>query len=414
LEQGKIRYARVALVCAGIAAVTTYGLIYSELRETPALRYLSTNLGIQTDNSKVSLSGPTTVKGPATIAGHKGTYEERLAFDSSRGKIIHTATFAADGFSLSAVSTLPPLHFTRPESGKLTGEWRNISVSREDDPIISQMLDPLRISCKLNADLKISDQDGQLSGDLTLSAVTSATEEAMIDMDGNGMLRLKLGDGKVVIEKSEFTSSLLTARISGNVALSTDLWQSPLDVSVNLTTAGDLDFLSEVFSGYRQTDGSMLINIVGTVLQPMLSTRGSGSIPSPPATDNTATPPALEIIPEKTIELRMNPKAIEKLLGDGFSRAMMSARLVPSIRDGSMYGFKIIAIQKNSLFDRTGFKNGDIIAGIDGRLLSSPEAGFKIFQAFEGSMRTFVIDILRNDKPIRLKFSYKEPPAETK
>lgn len=74
---------------------------------------------------------------------------------------------------------------------------------------------------------------------------------------------------------------------------------------------------------------------------------------------------------------------IESELGAGFSKIINTVRFAPSIVDGQTEGFKIFSIAAESLFEKIGLKNGDIITEINNQKLTDPSKGFLIYNSFQ-------------------------------
>lgn len=87
---------------------------------------------------------------------------------------------------------------------------------------------------------------------------------------------------------------------------------------------------------------------------------------------------------------------VESELGDGFGKIIQSARLVPNMVDQRVNGFKIFAIKKDSLLDKVGFKNGDVITQVNETVMEA-EHGFALYQALLDE-RDLSIRVLRNGK----------------
>ena len=76
---------------------------------------------------------------------------------------------------------------------------------------------------------------------------------------------------------------------------------------------------------------------------------------------------------------------LEALSGDGaqnLSRILSSARIVPHYENGQMQGMKVDAIKANSIFEKIGFQNGDIITEVNGIVIDRLEATSAIFDEF--------------------------------
>jgi general secretion pathway protein C len=84
-----------------------------------------------------------------------------------------------------------------------------------------------------------------------------------------------------------------------------------------------------------------------------------------------------------------NPKTLndrlEKISGDdgeGISRILASARIVPHYEDGKMQGMKVNAIKAESVFEKIGLQDGDIITEVNGIVIDRVDATSAIFEEF--------------------------------
>ena len=76
---------------------------------------------------------------------------------------------------------------------------------------------------------------------------------------------------------------------------------------------------------------------------------------------------------------------------------MTQVRAVPHMnKDKQMDGFKVFQIKQNSIFQKVGLKNHDVIQRINGQTLDSVEKGLDLFAALRDESQ-FTIDILRNN-----------------
>ena len=60
------------------------------------------------------------------------------------------------------------------------------------------------------------------------------------------------------------------------------------------------------------------------------------------------------------------------------------ARVVPHKVDGKIHGFRFDFIDKGSIFETLGFKEGDIIKEVDGEFVESPEQALLLFEKLKG------------------------------
>jgi len=63
----------------------------------------------------------------------------------------------------------------------------------------------------------------------------------------------------------------------------------------------------------------------------------------------------------------------------------MQARIVPNFDGGKANGFKIFNIKSNSIYEKIGLKNGDVIQKINGFEINSPDKAFEVYQKLKDS-----------------------------
>ena len=88
---------------------------------------------------------------------------------------------------------------------------------------------------------------------------------------------------------------------------------------------------------------------------------------------------------------------------DNLNELLTQIRVVPNFENGKTTGFKVFAIRPDSIFDKIGLKNGDVIQRINDMDINSPEKAFEIFQQLK-SEKNLSLDITRNGQ--RQSFSY--------
>jgi general secretion pathway protein C len=86
--------------------------------------------------------------------------------------------------------------------------------------------------------------------------------------------------------------------------------------------------------------------------------------------------------PNKKDELNNRLKELSGDDGQGISKILSSARIVPHYEDGKMQGMKVDAIKADSVFEKIGFQNGDIITEVNGIVIDRLEATSAIFDEF--------------------------------
>lgn len=83
-------------------------------------------------------------------------------------------------------------------------------------------------------------------------------------------------------------------------------------------------------------------------------------------------------------------------LGEGFSKIIQTAHIVPNAEGEKVNGYKIFGIESGTLFDKVGLKDGDIVVQVN-RVQLDANNGFSLYQAFLEA-RDIVIDVLRQGK----------------
>ncbi|MDI1446828.1 hypothetical protein [Polyangium sp. 6x1] len=77
-------------------------------------------------------------------------------------------------------------------------------------------------------------------------------------------------------------------------------------------------------------------------------------------------------------EYELTQASADLLVGDQ-AMLLRSARLVPSLKDGTPVGVKLFAIRARSVLATLGFKNGDLLTDIGGYKLTNPESALEAY-----------------------------------
>lgn len=88
---------------------------------------------------------------------------------------------------------------------------------------------------------------------------------------------------------------------------------------------------------------------------------------------------------------------------NNFSKLLNQARVVPFFKNGAHQGYQIKSIDKNSLYDRLGLKNNDIIKTINGETIDSPEKAFSLLKMLRNE-REINLSIERRGRPTTLNY----------
>ena len=73
------------------------------------------------------------------------------------------------------------------------------------------------------------------------------------------------------------------------------------------------------------------------------------------------------------------------------------------MKDGAANGFRIFAIRRNSLFQKLGLKNNDVVQRVNGMELNDPARAMGLLDELKGENR-LTIDVLRGKEPRTLTY----------
>lgn len=93
--------------------------------------------------------------------------------------------------------------------------------------------------------------------------------------------------------------------------------------------------------------------------------------------------------------------------GQGISQILSSARIVPQYSEGQMMGMLVDSIKTDSMFQKVGLQNGDVITEVNGIMIDRPEATSAVFDQF-ATAETIEIAALRGGASVRLSASAAE------
>lgn len=107
---------------------------------------------------------------------------------------------------------------------------------------------------------------------------------------------------------------------------------------------------------------------------------------------------------EKGTAITVSRSSLQQSLGN-IHQLLSQARVRPHFRDGKTDGLAISNIKAGSLFAKLGLKNGDIVQGIDGRSIKSPDDVLEVYRRLRsGSEVALQISRRGEQKILNYKF----------
>jgi len=85
-------------------------------------------------------------------------------------------------------------------------------------------------------------------------------------------------------------------------------------------------------------------------------------------------------------------------------KLLRQAKAVPHTRNGKKAGFRVVNIQKGSVFEDLGIREGDVIQSVNGTPIRTPRQALTAYRALKSS-DSFRVDVLREGQPVTLSFS---------
>jgi len=88
---------------------------------------------------------------------------------------------------------------------------------------------------------------------------------------------------------------------------------------------------------------------------------------------------------------------------DNIGQTMTDARLLPSVKDGKVEGFRISEVKPQGIFGTIGIKNGDVLLRINEFPIDSPEKAIQSFASLKGQNR-IRLDLIREGQPATFNY----------
>ncbi len=134
-----------------------------------------------------------------------------------------------------------------------------------------------------------------------------------------------------------------------------------------------------------------------TVLAPTAVTAEGGGAPGKPA---PATGTLASQVGAGSYVIDQN--ALNSAL-DNIGQAMTDARLLPSVKDGKVEGFRVSEVKPGGIFGMVGIRNGDVLLRINDFPIDSPEKAIQAFVSLKGQSR-IKLDMVRDGQPASFNY----------
>ena len=119
------------------------------------------------------------------------------------------------------------------------------------------------------------------------------------------------------------------------------------------------------------------------------------SAPPPPASSGLASQSG-------TGSYVIDQRALNAAL-DNIGQAMTDARLLPSVKDGKVEGFRASEVKPQGIFGTIGIKNGDVLLRMNDFPIDSPEKAIQSFASLKGQSR-IKLDLIRDGQPTTFNY----------
>ena len=88
---------------------------------------------------------------------------------------------------------------------------------------------------------------------------------------------------------------------------------------------------------------------------------------------------------------------------DNIGQAMTDARLLPSLKDGKVEGFRASEVKPQGIFGTIGIRNGDVLLRINDFPIDSPDKAIQSFASLKGQSR-IKLDLIRDGQPTTFNY----------
>lgn len=187
---------------------------------------------------------------------------------------------------------------------------------------------------------------------------------------------------------------ILLGTVQGSSRESFALLQKVSSKEERVFRLGDTVFNAGPLVAVRKEYVEILANKVRTkIYTPVASAANSAA---PPPVTGTAPPGALAA-QTSAGNFVIDQRALNASL-DNIGQAMTDARLLPSMKDGKVEGFRVSEVKPQGVFGTIGIKNGDVLLRMNDFPIDSPEKAIQSFASLKGQSR-IRLDLIRDGQP---------------
>lgn len=104
-------------------------------------------------------------------------------------------------------------------------------------------------------------------------------------------------------------------------------------------------------------------------------------------------------------EYQIDREMLNEQLAD-LNKLARQARVIPHYRDGQAQGYKLVGVRPGSLYSHLGVRSGDILKGVNGEEVNSPNKALELFEKLK-STDNVTLEVERRGKPVALEYNIK-------
>lgn len=103
----------------------------------------------------------------------------------------------------------------------------------------------------------------------------------------------------------------------------------------------------------------------------------------------------------KDNKVRITDEFRKNLLNKELAKVLMQATAIPNLENNAVKGWKMMQIDKGSIYDKAGVKDGDVITNVNGKKLGDASSAIKIMNRMRKA-DNIEFNVIRNGKPTSL------------